>query len=94
MAMDYPDPKDWRLFYAQSVSLTQFLVDQGPPERFIRFVRDIQRIGTEAALRDTYQIEGLADLQRRWLDYARGQAAMDVASNREAAPASGDVRRD
>ena len=46
MAMDYPEPKDWRLFYAQSVSLTRYLVDQGPPERFIQFVRDSQRIGT------------------------------------------------
>jgi len=31
MKMDYPDEKDWRLFYAQSVSLTRYLVDQGPP---------------------------------------------------------------
>jgi hypothetical protein len=80
MAMDYPEPNDWRLFYAQSVSLTQFLVEQGPPERFIRFVRDCQRVGTETALRDVYQIEGLAALQERWLDYARKHAATDVAS--------------
>ena len=60
MAMDYPDPNDWRLFYAQSVSLTQFLVEQGPPERFIQFVRDTQRMGTEAAIRDVYHIDGLS----------------------------------
>ena len=62
MTMDYPDTKDWRLFYAQSVSLTVFLVEQGPPERFIQFVRDSQRIGTEAALRDIYHIDGLDTL--------------------------------
>ena len=28
--------------------LTQFLVDQGPPQRFIQFVRDSQRLGAEA----------------------------------------------
>jgi hypothetical protein len=94
MAMDYPDPKDWRLFYAQSVSLTQFLVDQGPPERLIQFVRDTQRIGTEAALRDVYHIEGLAGLQERWLDYARKEAAVDVASTRDPVAAPEGVRRD
>ncbi len=65
MSMDYPEPKDWRLFYAQSVSLTRYLVDQGPPERFIQFVRDSQRLGAEAALRDVYQIDSLAALQER-----------------------------
>ncbi len=62
MTMDYPDPKDWRLFYAQSVSLTVFLVEQGPPERFIQFVRDSQRKGAEAALRDIYHIDSLGAL--------------------------------
>ncbi len=70
MAMDYPDQKDWRLFYAQSVSLTRFLVDQGPPERFLQFVRDSQRIGTAAALHDVYQIDGLTELQNRWVTHA------------------------
>src|SRR5262249_29870343 len=32
MAMDYPDSKDWSLYYAQSVSLTRFLVELGEPE--------------------------------------------------------------
>ncbi len=43
MAMDYPDAKDWSLYYAQSVSLTRFLVEQGPPEQFVRFVRASQQ---------------------------------------------------
>jgi hypothetical protein len=94
MTMDYPDPNDWRLFYAQSVSLTLFLVEQGPPERFIQFVRDSQRNGAEAALRDVYQIDGLAALQERWLDYARRRVAVDVASSREVEAAPADVRRD
>jgi hypothetical protein len=94
MTMDYPDPRDWRLFYAQSVSLTLFLVEQGPPERFIQFVRDSQRIGAEAAVRDVYHIEGLAALQEQWLDYARERVAVDVASSRDAEAAPGDTRRD
>jgi hypothetical protein len=94
MTMDYPDPRDWRLFYSQSVSLTLFLVEQGPPERFIQFVRDSQRIGAEDALRDVYHIEGLAALQVRWLDYARKRVVVDVASSRDAEAAPGDTRRD
>ena len=94
MAMDYPDPKDWRLFYAQSVSLTRFLVEQGPPERFIQFIRDSQRVGSEAALRDVYHIDGLAALQERWLDYARKQTSVDVASSRSLDTAGEGIRRD
>ena len=45
MAMDYPDAKDWSLYYAQSVSLTRFLVEQGPPEQFVQFVRNSHRDG-------------------------------------------------
>src|SRR5262249_26197817 len=80
MAMDYPEAKDWSLYYAQSVSLTRYLVDQGPPERFIRFVRDSQRIGAEAALKDVYQIGGLPELTERWLAYARNQIAVSTAT--------------
>jgi len=75
MAMDYPDAKDWGIYYAQSVSLTRFLAEQGPPEWFIRFVRASQQKGVEAALRDVYKIGGLDVLQQRWLEYARGQVA-------------------
>ena len=75
MAMDYPDAKDWGIYYAQSVSLTRFLTEQGPPESFVRFVRASQQKGVEVALRDVYQIGGLKMLQQRWLEYARRQLA-------------------
>jgi hypothetical protein len=94
MAMEYPEPKDWRLFYAQSVSLTRYLVDQGPPERFIRFVRDSQRVGTAAALRDIYQIEGPSDLHDRWLAHARQQLGVETASSRNAETTPAPVARD
>jgi hypothetical protein len=75
MAMDYPDAKDWSLYYAQSVSLTRFLVEQGPRERFVQFVRDSHKKGNEAALRDVYKIGGFPELQERWVEYARKQVA-------------------
>ncbi len=83
MGMDYPDPKDWSLYYAQSVSLTRFLVEQDSPERFIRFVLDSHEKGTESALHDAYHINGFADLQARWTAYARQQVATLTASARE-----------
>jgi hypothetical protein len=73
--MDYPDAKDWSLYYAQSISLTRFLVEQGSPERFLKFVRDLPRTGAEAGLRDSYGISGFAELQNRWRDFARQQLA-------------------
>jgi hypothetical protein len=74
MAMDYPDAKDWSLYYAQSVSLTRFLVEKGRPEQFIQFVKRSQREGIESALRGSYQIADLAELQSSWAEYARHQS--------------------
>jgi Peptidase MA superfamily len=71
MAMDYPDAKEWSLYYAQSVSLTRFLVEQGSPEKFVQFVQNSQRDGTEGALRGTYGIGGFTELQTKWTEYAR-----------------------
>jgi hypothetical protein len=94
MAMDYPETKDWTLYYAQSVSLTRYLVEQGPPERFIQFVRDSQRIGPDAALKDVYQIAGLPELSQRWMAYARNQVAVSTATAPDAdRPSSRTERR-
>jgi hypothetical protein len=71
MAMDYPQADDTSLYYAQSVSLTRFLVERGAPEKFVQFVQNSQREGIEGALRGTYGIADLAELQDRWTEYAR-----------------------
>ncbi len=75
MAMDYPDPKHWSLYYAQSVSLTRFLVDSGTPEQFIAFVKRAQSDGFEPALLAVYEIGSFSDLQTRWLAFAKERAA-------------------
>jgi hypothetical protein len=75
MVMDYPDGQYWGLYYAQSVSLTRFLVEQGTPVQFIQFVQGTLRNHPETELRRIYQIDGFADLQNRWLAYARGKSA-------------------
>ncbi len=80
MVMDYPDGKHWALYYAQSVSLTRFLVDLEGPARFIDFVKASQQNGPEAELRRVYKIEGFADLQARWLAYAKAESSTMTAS--------------
>ena len=74
MSMDYPDERYWNLYYAQSVSLARFLVEQGTPAQAIQFLQDAQREGYEPVLRRVYKIDGFPDLQRRWLAYARSKA--------------------
>ena len=48
MSIDTPEAKDWSLYYAQSVSLTRFLVEQGTPEQLIQFVREVGSQGNRA----------------------------------------------
>jgi hypothetical protein len=75
MSIDTPEAKDWSLYYAQSVSLTRFLVERGTPEQLIQFVRESGRNGIEAALRQTYRISGIAELQAQWQGYASERLA-------------------
>jgi hypothetical protein len=94
MAMDYPEAKDWSLYYAQSVSLTRFLVELAEPEQFVQFVVKSQREGIENALRSSYRIAGFAELEDRWTEYARRQAKPAAAASRDrgAQPAEAAVR--
>ncbi len=50
MKMDYPDNRYWSLYYAQSVSLTRFLVEQGTPAQLVQFLQGAQTKGFEAEL--------------------------------------------
>jgi len=79
-SMDYPDPRYMTLYYAQSVSLTRFLVESGTPTQFVRFLRESQRIGVEPALATVYAVTGYPDLEARWLAYARDHAASPAAA--------------
>ncbi len=80
MVRDYPEGPFWGLYYAQSISLTSYLVDLGTPAQFIDFLKGSQRKGTEAELRRVYGIDGHADLQARWLAQARKGSAARLAS--------------
>jgi hypothetical protein len=94
MAMDYPDGKYWGLYYAQSVSVTRYLVELDSPARFIQFLQASQDGQVEAQLRKHYQIDGFADLQRRWHTYARSNSATAAATARGGTPTAGERRRE
>ena len=85
VAMDYPDPRYLSLFYAQSVSLTRFLVEEGNPEKFIKFVQQSQWSGVEPALKQVYQINDFGALQSKWLTFAKAHstATLTATSNRD-----------
>jgi hypothetical protein len=62
---DYPSASRWGVFYGQSMSLVDYLVDEFGPRRFMDFVEQSLEQGHERALRQTYDF-GFAELQRRW----------------------------
>jgi hypothetical protein len=63
-------------FYAQSASLTAFLVRRGSPSQFVRFLQAARSNGYERALQDEYAISGAAALERLWRSQAADQIAL------------------
>jgi hypothetical protein len=93
MTMDYPDGKFWGLYYAQSVSLTRYLVEQGSPTKFIEFVQRSQNNGVESELKRIYNIDGFTDLHNRWTTYARAKSSETTASSANSEKASASAIR-
>lgn len=70
---DYPEPRRVGPFYAQSVSLVEFLCRRKDPATFARFLREALEGRYEAALSRHYGYRSFAELERDW----RGQALGD-----------------
>ncbi len=63
---DYPEPRYVGAFYAQSVSLCQYLANQKEgPQTLVRFIQDGLRMGYEASLKKHYNMS-LNDLENGW----------------------------
>lgn len=83
LALDgYPQSDRHAAFYGQSASLVQYLVERGTPEQFVRFVRSGAASGYEQALRDTYRINGVADLEHRWRQHVNAIDSFAVRERR------------
>jgi tetratricopeptide (TPR) repeat protein len=73
---DYPQqPQRVGAFYAQSVSLVDFLSRQKGPQTFAQFVHDGQCGSYEEALRRHYGYQGFPELEQRWRAYAFRETA-------------------
>jgi len=63
---EYPRADRVGAFYGQSASLTQYLVSQESPQKFVDFVERANGVGFDEALRQCYGIAGMAELDRLW----------------------------
>ena len=63
---EFPRIDRWGTFYGESVSLTKFLVNRESPVRFVNFVEAAASNGYDKALKDTYGIKNLAELDHQW----------------------------
>ncbi|MDB5343958.1 MAG: hypothetical protein JWP89_2335 [Schlesneria sp.] len=62
---EYPGGRDRDAFYAQSASLTDYLVRHGGGVQFLAFVESAMESGHDIALREYYDLEGLHDLETK-----------------------------
>ena len=63
---DYPEPRYVTAFYAQSVSLVEFLSNEKGHQTFTAFLREAVKIGYEKSLEKHYGFRGFDDLQQKW----------------------------
>jgi hypothetical protein len=66
----YPEPRRVGAFYAQSVSLVDFLTSRRGPHEFTLFLHDGFRYGYEKALQRHYGYRSYAELEQQWGAYA------------------------
>jgi hypothetical protein len=68
LAIDnWPEAHRISAFYAQSVSLVDYLCQLRGPQAFAHFLTEAMRGGYEPALKKHYGLEGYQELERRWL---------------------------
>ena len=79
----YPCRQNIAVFYGQSLSIVQFLVDRKSAPQFLRFLRLAGQAGYDSALRSCYGIDGVADLERQWRK-SLASPKSQVAVNRKA----------
>lgn len=79
---DYPDAERIGPFYAQSVSLVQFLVRRKDAATLVGFIRDGLENGYERAIKTHYGIETFAELEQEWLQHVFGESVAKAGLTR------------
>src|SRR5262249_54971771 len=67
---NYPEPRRIGVFYAQSVSVVDFLTHEKGSQVLTQFVRDGLRYGYTSALQRHYGFRSFEELEQRWSAYA------------------------
>lgn len=80
---DYPEARRIGAFYAQSVSLVDFLAKERGTRTFSRFLRDALDDGYEAALRKHYRYRSFEELQTAWSRHVFGTQENYAARGRD-----------
>lgn len=62
----YPPVSQFAIFYGGSASLTALLARRGDSTQLLKFAELSLEHGYDQALRDVYQIQGIAELERLW----------------------------
>lgn len=83
MNMEYPSGEHWYLFFAQSATLTRYLVERSSPRDFVRYLKTSAVTGYEKPLKPTFGIADFAELERRVGEYARGERVAKGAEKTE-----------
>lgn len=96
--LDFPkDPKDVMAFYAQSFSLTDFLVTVGGRKKFLSFVAKGADETWNTAAELVYGFKSVEALEQAWLAHARQHLAVkesvEPSHPRQAAEAVRDARQ-
>jgi hypothetical protein len=73
---DWPEPRRVGPFYAQTVSVVDFLCKKKDPATFAKFLREGLQGGTERALERYYGYRSFAELENDWKQHALGAAAV------------------
>jgi hypothetical protein len=67
---DYPEPSYIKGFYAESVSLIEYLSALKGPQELTAFLRDARKMGYEQSLARHYGFRNFDELQQRWTQRA------------------------
>jgi hypothetical protein len=70
---DYPEPRYLSPFYAQSVSLVDFLTNEKGAAVFAQFLREARKSGYQDALNRHYGYRTLDELHARWSQAVLGR---------------------
>ncbi len=79
---DWPEARRISAFYAQSVSLVDFLCTKKDPTTFARFLREALDSGCDKALQRHYGYRNPADLESDWKQHAFGGGAVTAVTEK------------